>query len=245
MEQLNENYLRKAHAAVEIGNALGYIPESDETPEQTIANAILNSGPLSDAQIDILDHMLKLAEECGVDFTDILVENDKADEDCEEEMSDSEIDGMISHVDDWDDIIDSYDPEELAIVDDETGEELHDESIDESVLNEVLSRAERLKSRMRFMRTAGKRERAVKLALRRKSSNVTINKRARHMAVSLMKKKLARGKDISTMGFADKARIERMIERRSKLIGRMALKLTGRIRTIEKTRLHHPIATKA
>ena len=130
--------------------------------------------------------LLSLSEEMGAVFSESIIEavtNNDDEGDDEDEPSDEELDAMIAHINDWDDVIDAYDPDELSIVDQETGEEIHS-SVDESTeLNEVLSRAERIKSRMRFARTAGKRERKLQVALKHRSNAATINKRARHLAV--------------------------------------------------------------
>lgn len=152
------------------------------------------------------------------------------------ELSDDELDGLADGVKDEDDILDAYSDEELALVDDETGEHIDD--IAESVINEVLSRGERIRAKARFARTASKRERKVRIALRTHSSTTTIAKRARHLAVKMLEQKLAR-KPHDQMSVSEKERVERIVAKKKALIGRMALRLTSRVKNIENTRLAH------
>jgi hypothetical protein len=254
---INEELLRKTHAASIIAKSLNYVPEGTETPQQTVNRAIEQSPAMSEAQLDTLKNMLKLAESVGIDTKDQILPAllevkavqsvaQKTEEDDEE--SDAELEAMIAHIKDWDDIVDAYEPDELALVDDETGEEidsdLKDDLKEETELNEVLSRAERLKAKVRFARTAAKRQRKAKIALKKHSNNATINKRARHLAVKTIETKLARGKPLSSLSVPERERIERLVQKRSKLIGRLALKLTHRVRTIERDRLTHSTYTK-
>jgi nicotinic acid mononucleotide adenylyltransferase len=159
------------------------------------------------------------------------------------EPSDEEIDGMADELSD-DDYLDTYDEDELGIIDDETGEELEadeeeEKKLEESTLMEVLSRIERMKAKARIRRTKAKRERATKIALKRYSNTATINKRARRLAIKLMKKRLTRGRDPSKLSVGEKERIERVLERRKAVIGRIAMRLAPRVRKVEKARLSH------
>ena len=159
------------------------------------------------------------------------------------EPSDDEIDGMANELSD-DDYLDAYDEDELGIIDDETGEELEadeeeEKKLKESTLMEVLSRIERMKAKARIRRTKAKRERATKIALKRYSNTATINKRARRLAIKLMKKRLLRGRDPSKVSVGEKERIERTLEKRKAIIGRIATRLAPRVRKVEKARLSH------
>lgn len=164
----------------------------------------------------------------------------------DEEISDDDIDDIVNSVDDVEDIIDVYDDEELAIVDDETGDEDEDEEhhVNEEALNEVLSRIERMRAKVRFKRTQGVRTRKMKIALRTSSSSNKINQRARRLAVKLMKKRMLRGRDPSKISVGEKERIERVIQKRKAIVGRLAMKLAPRVRSIEKARLSHKTFTK-
>lgn len=158
------------------------------------------------------------------------------------EPSDDEIESMADELSD-DDYLDTYEEDELGIVDDETGEELpedeEEKKLKESALMEVLSRIERMKAKSRIRRTSAKRERATKIALKRYSNTATINKRARRLAIKMMKKRLLRGRDPSKVSVGEKERIERTLEKRKALIGRIATRLAPRVRKVEKARLSH------
>jgi hypothetical protein len=88
----------------------------------------------------------------------------------ENDVDDKEIEAMIGQLSD-DDIMGEYDEDELALVDEETGEEIpksdEEDALDEQAIMEVLSRIERMKAKFRIRRTAAKRERATKIALKR------------------------------------------------------------------------------
>ncbi len=173
---------------------------------------------------DKLEPEAGLKEENDVDFTE------------------ADIDSMVNVVDDVDDVLDAYEDDELVVVDVDTGEVIKEE-VELVELNEVLSRMERMKARVRFARTAAKRERKVQLALKRRSSSATINKRARRVAVNLMKQRLMK-KPVAQMTVAEKERAEQLIARRKVAIDRMAMKLAPRIRKIENDRLSHSKVTQ-
>lgn len=160
-----------------------------------------------------------------------------------EEISDEDLDKMAEEINDIDDVMDVYEDDELAIVDDETGEEIPDgedeKRLGEAALMEVLSRVERMRAKMRIKRSAAKRERSTKIALRTYSGTEKINKRARRLAIKLMKTRLLRGRDPSKVSIGEKERIERTIEKRKNVIGRLAMRLAPRVRKIEKARLSH------
>ena len=155
----------------------------------------------------------------------------------DDEMSEEDIDAIIKSISD-EDILDTYDDEELKVVDDETGETIEESS----ELLEILSRAERMKARVRFAKTKVKREIKAKIALRRRSNNKTFANRARRAAIKAMKLKIAK-KPLSQMSVAEKERVERLVARRKKAIDRIALKLTPRVKQIERDRLIHRTTT--
>jgi hypothetical protein len=188
--------------------------------------------------------IVKEDDECAPhNAVDLSAYETEYDEDMGDlELSDEEIDHMINSLSD-DEIADDYDEDEVGLVDDETGEELptaaEEAAIDEESIMEVLSRAERMKAKFRIRRSSAKRERATKVALKRYSNTATINKRARRLAVKLMKKRLLRGRDPAKISVGEKERIERTLEKRKAVIGRVAQKLTSRVRKVEKARLSH------
>jgi hypothetical protein len=160
----------------------------------------------------------------------------------EDDIDDKEIEAMIGNLSD-EEIMDEYGEDELGLVDDETGEEIpksaEEDALDEQAIMEVLSRIERMKAKFRIRRTAAKRERATKIALKRYSNTTTINKRARRLAIKLMKQRLLRGRDASKLSVGEKERIERTIEQRKAVIGRIATRLVSRVRKVEKARMSH------
>ena len=161
------------------------------------------------------------------------------DEDADTELSDDDMDAMINNTQDHE-FLDAYEDGELHIVDLDTGEPVEDDEKDikEEALMEVLSRFERMRAKMRFAKTKSKRERRMAIALKSRSSTQTLNKRARHMAVILMKKRIAR-KPLSQLSIGEKERLEKIIQNRKAMIGRIAMKLTPRMRKIEQNRLSH------
>lgn len=157
--------------------------------------------------------------------------------------TESDLDDMVKQIEDEEDILDAYDEDELVIVDQDTGEIVNEMKEEVEQLDEVLSRMERMRSKIRFARTASKRERRLQIALKTRSSSSKINKRARALAVKLMKQRLSK-KPVAQMTVSDKERAERIIARRKAVIDRLAMKLAPRIRKIENARLSHSKVTK-
>jgi hypothetical protein len=196
----------------------------------------------------------KSEPENGIDRTQINLPSDpffKEEADDEEkvlgDLSDKDIDQMIDKLAD-DEYFEAYEEDELALVDDETGEEIEkhpdEDKISEESLMEVLSRTERIKAKFRLRRTASKRKRSTKIALKRYSSTEVVNKRARRLAIMLMKKRMLRGRNPSQVSVGEKERIERAIEKRKPIINRIASKLVSRVRKVEKARMSHTKFTK-
>jgi nicotinamide mononucleotide adenylyltransferase len=159
---------------------------------------------------------------------------EEKEDDEDEDMGEDDVDEMLKGFQD-DDAFEAYEDDEFHLEDEDTGEKL-EELQKEEVINEVLSRLERIKAKARFKRTEAKRERRVKIALKMRSSNKTLNNRARKLAITLMKKRIGK-KDPSKMSVAEKERVERMVHRRKAVINRIAMKLVPRLRKIENNRL--------
>ena len=177
---------------------------------------------------------------------DAFFNEENSDEDgvSDDDFSEDELEKMANEIETEDDVLDAYDDDELAIVDDETGEEIHSDLKEENQqLNEVLSRAERIKAKIRFARSQSKRERKIKIALKRHSDSKTINSRARRLAISTIKKRLAK-KPLDKLTVGEKERIERIIQKRKKVIDRLALRMAPKVRKIETDRLSHKKYTK-
>ena len=192
--------------------------EGDDTEGKVDATKRKSAGPL----------LKPVKEEAENEHDDVSTESDLEDMACEIETED--------------DILDAYDDDELVIVDDETGESVEvKESVEQ--IDEVLSRSERMRAKMRFARTSSKRERRLKVVLKTRSSAATINKRARHLAINLLKQRIMK-KPASQLSVGEKERVERMLSKRKNLINRLAMKLAPRVRKIENERLTHSKVTK-
>ena len=153
------------------------------------------------------------------------------------DIPEDEIEKMVDKIKDEDDVMDAYDDEELEIIDDETGEVVDSNLKEENEqLNEVLSRAERIKAKIRFARHKAKRSRKLRIALKRRSSVPVLNVRARKLARKLIKQRLAK-KPLNKLSVGEKERLERIIQKRRQLISRIAMRLVPRIRKIETARL--------
>ena len=140
---------------------------------------------------------------------------------------------------DDEDLLDLYDDDELMIVSDDEDDDLEESVMLEEVeVNEVLSRAERIKSKIRLKKTAAKRQRAARIALKKHSSTAVINKRARRAAVKLIKMRLFK-KPANKMSVGEKERAEVRIKKMSSTVNRIAMKLTPKVRKLEKSRLTH------
>jgi hypothetical protein len=251
---INEDQLRRTQAATIIAQSLNYTPEANATPKQIIDAALSQSHNLTNEQIQTVQDMLALAEDVGIDYNkdlspSIIVEEEEEDQPHvaapeDDGWSDEDIDSLANSVNDWEDIASSYEKGELHIVDDETGEHVADldDELSEETLNEILSRVERIRAKLRFHKSEGKRERKLKVALSKHSNNAQINARARHMAIKTMKMKLAK-KPLENLSVAEKERIEGIIAKRGAVVNRLAMKMTHRVRQIEKDRLTHKSTT--
>jgi phosphopantetheine adenylyltransferase len=161
-----------------------------------------------------------------------------------EDFTDQEIDEMVNSVTD-EDIENLYEEDEIVLVYDDDGEEippLQEES--KYDLMEVLSRTERMRGKIRLRKTSAKRGRSTKIALKRFSNPTTINKRARRLAIKLMKKRMLRGRDYSKISVGEKERMEKVMAQRKDVISRIAQKLVSRVRKVEKSRMSHGKVTK-
>lgn len=153
------------------------------------------------------------------------------------DLTDDDINSMVEDVTDAE-IEDLYEEHEIALVYEDTGEEVepHPEEFKLDLM-EVLSRQERLKGKIRLRKTAAKRGRSTKIALKRYSSTQTINKRARRLAIKLIKKRMLRGRDPLKISVGEKERIERQLSKNRKLVDRVAQKLVVRVRRVEQSRM--------
>ena len=171
------------------------------------------------------------------------VHEETKSKDKDPDITEDDLDKMADSIDTIDDIIDVYTDDELALIDDEGNVIEKTLKEDFEQLDEVLSRMERIRAKIRFARSSSTRARKVKIALKRHSSTATINSRARKLAVKLIKMRIAK-KPLNKLSVSEKERIDRIIEKRKPLINRLAMKLSSRVRKIENDRLAHKKFTK-
>ena len=93
-----------------------------------------------------------------------------------------------------------------------------------SALNE-LNIQQRLKKSMNMRRIEGKIQLAKKKAMLRRGSGKVIAKRARTMAIQVMKSKLSGGRSTSDLSAMEKQRVEDLVKRRKGAVNRLALRL--------------------
>jgi hypothetical protein len=155
-----------------------------------------------------------------------------------EDFTEEELDEWIDSVTE-EDIFETYDIDDFIIIDEDGNEVIIEENVNEEALNEVLSKMERIKAKLRMAKYEPKLTAKREIALRKHSDSHAINNRARHLAVSMFKKKMLKGRDPSKLSSTEHERIDRIIEKKKKLIGRLALKLTSKVRQTEKNRLSH------
>ena len=230
-----------------IASSLGMEDVDEKTGAEQMVNVSLRkikSKNLTPEAWKILGNMLKLATDAGIKYDTAIIPETKFKviglEEEAEELSDKDIEDMIQGISE-DEYLEAYEDDELSIIDDETGE--HIAELKEELINEVLSRAERIRAKLRFARSEAKRERRTKIALKTRSNTATLNKRARRLAIATMKKRLAK-KPLDKLSVAEKERLEATIAKRKKVIDRIAMRLVPRVKKIESDRLTHKNYTK-
>ena len=159
----------------------------------------------------------------------LKVHEEKEEDEDEKEPSEEELDEMINALSE-EDFLEVYDEDDFETID-ENGNVCEDVA-----LNEVLSKVERIRARMRMKKTESKRERAEKIALKKHSTGKVLSKRARRMAEKALKLKLAK-KPLETLSVAEKERLEARIAKMRPVVTRMAMKMTNKVRKIENERL--------
>ena len=157
-------------------------------------------------------------------------------------LDDEDFEDLMSTINELEDVVDFYQDDELHVVDDENNHvsDLSDlQGIKEAIepLNEIMTRGERIKAAIRFKQSSGKRQRKMKIALHKRSTTSQMNTRARAAAIRGMKERIAK-KPLSQMTVQDKIRVERIVAKKKKVIGRLAMRLVPRLRKIEATRIH-------
>lgn len=187
-----------------------------------------------------LKEILKDGEVTDKEIASIKESNDPYDSKFDFGLDDYEMDSIIRKYDsdedplEDDDYLDIYDDDELEIVDDE---DVNYNTKDIPEIKESLTRPERIKSRIRFARTKGRRNAKLRLVLKRASPMDVINKRARRLAITKIKKIFFK-KNASQMSVSEKERAEKRLAALPKsYIDNFAMKLVPTIRKIERKRL--------
>lgn len=113
---------------------------------------------------------------------------------------------------------------------------------DESVeLNEVLSKVEIVKTRIQHHTKAL--NNPVHIAVKHRSSAAQLGRRAKTLAIKILKTNLAK-KPLNELSAEERTRIEKIINRKTPLIHRIAIRLLPKIRKIEQSKMTHPNFTK-
>ena len=102
-------------------------------------------------------------------------------------------------------------------------------------LNE-LNTQQRMKKALNFRRIQGKVQLAKKKAMLRKGSGKVIAKRAKVLAISMIKMKLAGNRKISSLSPMEKQRVEKLVGRGSARVNRLALRLIPAVKKKEAKR---------
>ena len=155
-----------------------------------------------------------------------------ADKDLREEkneldFTDDELDAMADDLS-WEDIIHLYDDEEL---------DFEDLIKRKDKIEETITATSRLQRRMRFARTASKRNVAKFIKLKRASDTKTLQMRAQRAARRALINKLLRGRNKALMSAQEKDMIESQVNRLKSIQQNLAVRMLPRIREIEKQRL--------
>jgi len=164
------------------------------------------------------------------------------------DFSDEEIDKIVDEITDdeiFDEILNDVDEDDLVVLDDEGNEvedadvEIEGELDEETIakLDEVLTRAGRIKARINLRKTSAKRKRGLKIGLKRRATTKVANKRARRLATKALKKRFLQGRNPSKLSVSERERIERIVKSKKAIINRIALKMVPRVRKMEQKRM--------
>lgn len=154
----------------------------------------------------------------------------------------SDIDDFLDtmSVDDYIDTV--YEPEDFEDFDefetdynDAEEEALSEIDDDEEDLQEAMTRAARIKMKNRMKRMKGVIARKRKLALKRHATLDVLKKRARKLAIRMLKKRYAK-KAVADMSYAERERVEKILKSKGSLLDRLTTKMIPVVRKIEQER---------
>lgn len=146
-------------------------------------------------------------------------------------LTDDDLEEMVKKLS-WEDIIDYYDEDELV------------EEDDDNTVEEGLSVQARMKKRQAFARSRGKRGVALRMKLRRASTQETLKKRAILAARRSLYKRLLRGRDKSQLSASEKSRVEQQVKGLKNFQTALVTKMLPKIRAIEQKRLARQRSSK-
>ena len=102
---------------------------------------------------------------------------------------------------------------------------------------EALTRQQRRKVGLRMKRLAKRIARKKKILAKRMATPEKLLKRSRKAARKLLAKKILKGRDLSTLTFAEKEKLEKRLDKKKAVIARIARKLLPKVKRAEKERL--------
>lgn len=116
----------------------------------------------------------------------------------------------------------------------------------EEMENEALSIQQRLARGRVMKRNAKKIARMRKIKSKKRADQDTLKKRARKMAIQLVRKKVAgdRGKNYASLGASEKATIDKLVNKKKAQVDRMSKKLIQKVRKGESERLSRARSNK-
>lgn len=112
--------------------------------------------------------------------------------------------------------------------------EEHEVFVEADEIEEEISKSERIKRGRNMKRKSKIIDRKRKRTMKRAPDSDAIERRARKRAISAMKKKLSRGKDLSP---SQRAQVEKKVKQRSAMVDRMAKKLKPQVRKDARERM--------
>jgi hypothetical protein len=147
------------------------------------------------------------------------------------------------------DIIHVYNPEELSIIDANTGDfiapicsGLFEGKIVQ--LDEVLSVADRIKASYKMVKMHNLMQRKLMIALNHHATQDVLFRRAKRLAEHMIKSKLTGGRPYEQLSYSERMRIDELVQSKKSAIQILTMALLPRVREIEQTRLSHSLFTK-
>jgi hypothetical protein len=175
--------------------------------------------------------MMALAKKLGVAN---LGEAKDMDFQGHQDFGDEDLKSIEKHIDELED----RDIDKLYKETQKKMEDMEMDPIDEELdLDETLDAVQRMRKKFNFIKSKSKREMAARLARKRMSGQGKLKKRAIAAARHLLSQRLLKGRDKSTLGAAEKSRIEGIVHKNKAAIVRISNRLLPKLREYEMRRL--------